>query len=228
MYIIPLYRSLNKKILIKKEFQLIKTENVKNQNLQSMTITTDVSMSIRSYTFHCVNIRYMNMQFCLQNCNIWKGMEASPNSRKKRWRMSNMCVSTAFPVDTISVGFCPRHLLISHFLFSISHYSPHTLFYPFLFPRTQSHFRGWQYLSAHPRGLLLTAEKGTAGISQTPAIRESTQNHVHPLAHACPLKCLQQLAFPLRYDTKGRQLKRRKGLFWLMVSELGCCLLLLF
>lgn len=121
----------------------------------------------------------------------------------------------------------PQALLLSHVL-SISHHSPHPLFYPFLFPRTQSHFRGQEYLSAHPRGLFSSQQRSVLPVShETPAVRESTQNHIHPQGHTCPLKCLHQSAF-CHCDTIPKANKRGKGWFWLVVSEFGCCLVLLF
>lgn len=104
-----------------------------------MIITTGVCMWVLSYTSHCVDIDVWLWNFVFSTATSGKVRRPSPDSRKERWRVSNMWVwimlqSMAFLVDT-TPG--PRPPLLSHLLFSIPHYSAHTLFYPFLFPRTQ-------------------------------------------------------------------------------------------
>lgn len=53
----------------------------------------------------------------------------------------------------------------------------------------RSHFRGvGASLSSSKSTFLLSAEKGAA-------VRESTQNHIHPQGDTCPLECLHRSAF---------------------------------
>ena len=68
----------------------------------------------------------------------------------------------------------------------------------------------------------------TSGISRTPAMRKNTHNHVCPEGHTLPIQMPLSVHLPsLWQDARGRQLEGRKGLLGLMVSGVGCCLVLL-
>lgn len=74
----------------------------------------------------------------------WQHLERYED--KSRWRISNVCVNLdnaveyGLPVDTIPGGFGPRHLLLSYFLFFVSHHTPHT-------PSTPSYSQGHRAIS---------------------------------------------------------------------------------